>query len=381
MTLTVQCVAVGSLLCAVAAAACGGRAPEEVETETVVPVTAEPARTGSIRAVIHASGIVQPAPGADLLVIAPQPARIADLPKAEGESVQSGDLLVRFDIPSLGAEVLTKSAEVAGAEARIQNAKAAQARARELFDRGVAARKEMEDADRDLAEAEAALNQAIAGRSASQTLAERTTVRATFSGIVAKRWHNPGDLVEAAAGDPVLRVIDPDRLEVVASVPILDVARVRVGASAVLNGALDPTAGALRVVSRPAAVEPGTAAVPVRLAFVRPTALPAGAPVQMDIHAEEHVKVVLVPAEAIVREAEETAVFVVVGNKAKRRPVVTGLSDAQHVEVRSGLKVGELVITRGQAGLPDDAAIALDTAETSTSGSEKPADEKAVSEK
>jgi len=379
MTSIVRCFAVGSLLCAVAAAACGGSAPEEIETETVVPVTAEPARTGSIRAVVHTSGIVQPAPGADLLVTAPESARIAEIPQAEGDFVRSGDLLVRFDIPSLSADALAKSAEVAAAEARVENARAAQARARELFDRGVAARKEVEDADRDLAQAEAALNQARAGRGASLTLADRATVRATFNGIVAKRWHNPGDLVEAAAGDPVLRVIDPNRLEVVASVPIGDVSRVLVGASAFLSGTLPPTAGALRVVSRPAAVEPGTAAVPVRLAFVSRIALPAGTPVQVDINAEEHVKVVLVPAEAIVREAEETAVFVVVGNKAKRRPIVTGLTDAQHVEVRSGLKAGELVITHGQAGLPDDAAISLET--TETSASEKPADEKAAADK
>jgi RND family efflux transporter MFP subunit len=379
MTLIVRCFAVGSLLCAVLAAACGGSVPEEIETKTVVPVTAEPAQTGSIRAVVHTSGIVQPAPGADLLVTAPESARIAEMPKAEGDFVRSGDLLVRFDIPSLGADALAKSAEVAAAEARVENARAAQARARELFDRGVAARKEVEDADRDLAQAEAALNQARAGRGASLTLADRATVRATFNGIVAKRWHNPGDLVEAAAGDPVLRVIDPNRLEVVASVPISDVSRVLVGASAFLSGTLQPTAGALRVVSRPAAVEPGTAAVPVRLAFVSRIALPAGTPVQVDINAEEHVKVVLVPAEAIVREAEETAVFVVVGNKAKRRSIVTGLTDAQHVEVRSGLKAGELVITHGQAGLPDDAAISLET--TETSASEKPADEKAAADK
>ena len=41
----------------------------------------------------------------------------------------------------------------------------------------------------------------------------RATVRATFDGVVAKRMHNPGDLVEATSGDPVLRIIDPRRLE------------------------------------------------------------------------------------------------------------------------------------------------------------------------
>ena len=50
-----------SILFCVAAAGCGKPATEEVTTETVVPVTTEPAETGSIRAVIHATGDVNPA--------------------------------------------------------------------------------------------------------------------------------------------------------------------------------------------------------------------------------------------------------------------------------------------------------------------------------
>jgi len=40
--------------------------------------------------------------------------------------------------------------------------------------------------------------------------------------------------------------------------------------------------------------------------------------------------------------------------------VTTGLSDADSVEIVSGVEAGELVITRGQAGLADGAAISVD---------------------
>ena len=39
-----------------------------------------------------------------------------------------------------------------------------------------------------------------------------------------------------------------------------------------------------------------------------------------------------------------------------------GVADEAHVEVISGLKAGDLVITHGQAGLPDGAAITVGTA-------------------
>jgi RND family efflux transporter MFP subunit len=353
--------AVSIMLLAAALASCGKPSTEEVETETVVPVTTAPAEVGSIRAVIHATGDVNPAPNAELIVVAPEAARIAEITKAEGERVRRGEVLVRFEIPTLNAAAISKGAEVTATTARLENAKANQTRLKDLFDRGVAAHKEVEDADREVSEAQAALSQAEAEQTASQAMAGRQTVRATFDGVIVKRSHNPGDVVEAAASDPVLRVIDPARLQVDASVPIADLSRIVVGASGRLMQGRDLPPLPLKVVARPAAVEPGTAAAPVRLAFVTAHAFAVGTPVQVEIDAEEHSNVVLVPTEAIVREGEQTAVFVAAGNKATRRPVVVGIVDLQHTEIRQGIKAGEQVLVHGQAGLPDGAQITVES--------------------
>jgi len=356
----------------VAVAGCRKAAVEETESAAAVPVKVEAAETGTIRGVLHATGVVNPAPDGELIVIAPEPARIVEIPKAEGERVARGDMLVRFEIPSLQAEVQRQAAEVQRAQAALANAKANQARQRELFERGIAARKDVEDADRMVADAEAAVGQAEASRAAAITAAARTTVRAAFDGVVAKRFHNPGDLVEAAAGDPVLRVIDPRRLQVVASIPLSESPRVVVGAAGWLkSGGAGPDL-ALKVVSRPAQVEQGTATIPVRLSFAAQPNLAAGTPVQVDIDAEQHTNVVIIPAAALVREGEETAVFVAMGDKAKRVPVQIGLSDGDRIEITSGVKAGDMVIVDGQAGLPDDAKITIDTGEDEDAD-EKPA--------
>ena len=345
-------------------AGCSKPAAEETESEAPVPVKVDAASTGSIRGVLHATGIVNPAPEGELIVIAPEPARIAEIPRAEGERVAKGDVLVRFEIPSLAAEVQRQAAEVQRAQATLANARANQTRQKELFDRGIAARKDVEDADRAVADAQAGVGQAEASRAAAVTAEGRTTVRATFSGVIAKRFHNPGDLVEAAASDPVLRVIDPRRLEVVASVPLSESPRVTVGASGWMKSAVAGSPDlALKVVSRPAQVEQGTATIPVRLAFVAPPNLAAGTPVQVDIDAEQHTNVVVVPSSAITREGEETAVFVAMGDTAHRRPVQIGITDGTDTEIVSGLKAGEMVIVEGQAGLPDGAKITVDTGE------------------
>jgi len=215
-----------------------------------------------------------------------------------------------------------------------------------------------------VADAEAAVGQAEASRAAAVTAAARATVRATFNGVIAKRSHNPGDLVEPAASDPVLRVIDPRRLEVVASVPLSESSRVMIGAAGWMKAAVAGAPDlALKVVSRPAQVEPGTAAVPVRLAFVASPTLTAGTPAQVDIDAERHTNVVLVPSSAIAREGEETAVFIVMGDTAHRRLVQVGVDDGTDAEIVSGVKAGEMVIVQGQAGLPDGAKISVETGE------------------
>lgn len=340
-----------------AAAGCSRQVPEQVQSEAIVPVTVVAATRGAIRGSIAVTGTVTAAPGADQVVIAPQPARIAEIPKAEGDQVSAGDVLVRFELPALAADVASRGADLARAHARLQNARAAQTRAQDLFDRGVAARKEVEDADRNLAEAHADVAAAQATLGAAQTSAGLSVVRARFSGVVAKRYHNAGELVDATAADPVIRIVDPKRLEITASVPIPDVPRIKMGAAGRMaapggGGEID-----LKVISRPAAVDRGTGAVPIRLAFAGVDIAPVGTPVLITIDTEEHKNVVRIPAAAVLREGQETAVLVAMGEKAQRKAVTLGLDDGEQIEIKTGIAAGDMVIVKGQAGLPDGARI------------------------
>jgi multidrug efflux pump subunit AcrA (membrane-fusion protein) len=52
-------------------------------------------------------------------------------------------------------------------------------------------------------------------------------------------------------------------------------------------------------------------------------------------------------------------VVVAAGSIAQRRPVVTGLMDGQQIEIRSGLKAGELIITQGHSSLRDGTPISV----------------------
>jgi RND family efflux transporter MFP subunit len=307
---------------------------------------------------VSASGIVSAAPGADWVITAPEPARIVELPKAEGDRVKPGDLLVRFEIPARTTDVATQRAAVEQARARVENAQASVKRLTTLFEHGVAAQKELEDAKQTLAEAQAALAQAEAGTQAAAVLASRSIVRARFAGVVAKRAHNPGDMVEATSADVILRVIDPTKLQVVAAVPIPDLARVQVGRPTriLVPGSDEPEAG--KVLTRPAAVEPTGVSADVRISFNEATKLAVGTPVRVEIVAEQRPNAIAVPVDAIIHEDEDAFVMVAgADNKAHKRKVTIGLTTPKLAEITGGLKAGDAIIVQGQQGLPDGAAI------------------------
>ena len=87
-------------------AGCRRAAPQETDEEPPVPVLAEPVRIGTIRATVSATGIVTSLPGATFSVVAMQPARIAEITKNVGDAVKSGEILVRFEFPSLRAQTV-----------------------------------------------------------------------------------------------------------------------------------------------------------------------------------------------------------------------------------------------------------------------------------
>jgi membrane fusion protein, multidrug efflux system len=338
--------------------ACRHQPVEELETKAAAPVKTMTVAPQNFEAVVAATGVVAAAPGADWSITAPESARIVELPKAEGDRVKPGDLLVRFEIPSLQTDVATRRAEVQQAQARVDNGQANVTRLTTLVEHGVAAQKELEDARRELAEARAALGQAESASRNAGVLESRTVVRARFAGVVAKRNHNPGDMVEASASDVILRVIDPSRLQVVAAVPIPDLARVQVGRPVriVVPGDAPPEEG--KVLTRPAAVDPTGVSADVRIAFNGPTRVAAGTPVRVEIIAEQHPNVLAVPVDAVLHE-DEAAYVMVAGadQKAHKRKVDVGLTTPKLAEIVGGLKPGDAVIVQGQQELPDGAAI------------------------
>jgi membrane fusion protein (multidrug efflux system) len=81
--------------------------------------------------------------------------------------------------------------------------------------------------------------------------------------------------------------------------------------------------------------------------------------VTVDVLREARPSALLVPRQAVIRELQETYVYVAEGTQARKRTVSVGLEEGDRLEVTAGLQQGEKVITSGQGGLRDQSPIAV----------------------
>ncbi len=338
---------------------CNKKEVETVETAGPLSVKAETVKLDTLTASVTVTGTVSPSPGADWTITAPEAGRIAELAKAEGDAVKEGDLLVRFEVPSLVSDVAKSEAEVAQANARLTIAKSNAARLAGLFERGIASQRESDEAKREQQDAEAALGQAQSGRQAAGILSARTVIRARFAGVIAKRWHNAGDQVEA--GGTVLRVIDPSRLEILASVPVAQLSLVGPGHAAHVFNPADASVIEGTVITVPPLVDASAATGDVRVTLPKAAHLTAGTPVQLEIMSDERKNVMVIPTSAVLHEGADAYVMVAgTDGKAHRKSIVVGLVSHERTQVASGLAVGDNVILAGPEPIPDGASITIE---------------------
>ena len=248
MTLVVA----GSML----AAACGGDDTPAYEASGVVGVTTAVVQLGGLRDVASVPGLIVASAAADLTVYAQESAEIAELPKKVNDPVAIGDVLVRFDIASLTQELAALQLEVIEATSRLDRAKSDLTRQASLFERGITSRNAHDAARLEQSAAESHLGITKARLEALQTGQNRAVVRATFPGLVLEVWHQEGDPVRPDSSDPILRVVDPTRVQVAVQLPVSQLARIVPGQTATVRaiaGAMDEAA---TVVAKSQGVDP-----------------------------------------------------------------------------------------------------------------------------
>lgn len=337
---------------------CGGKSEPAAEDVRPFGVNVHVVRAELIRDVASASGTVVPSTSGDWTIYAPEGATVAELPKGETDAVAVGDVLVRFDIASLTQEVAARQLAVTEANSRAERAKTELTRLSGLVDRGLVPRNSYEAARAEQTSANSILGQAIAQLESAKAEETRATVRARFAGVVLKVWHMAGDTVRNDGTDPILRVIDPTRVQVAIQLPVAQLARVLPGQTAVIRpiAATEPLAGT--VVFKPATTDPNAPTGEVRIAFNDPATVPLDTPASVEILLDQRADALTVPVEAVLKEAATSYVMVAGDDqRAHRRTIQTGLVTRTVAQVVDGLAAGDRVIVGNVADVADGTAI------------------------
>ena len=349
-------------LAVVAVGAAGGcrRAEPEDTSERPVGVTVQPVRVETLRDVAMASGTVVPATASDWTVYAQEAAEIVELPRKEQDQVATGDLLVRFEIPSLTQELAARELAVGEATARAERAKAEETRITQLFEKGIASRQMYDNARIELTAAESQRGQAMSQLEASKLDATRATVRARFPGTVVKVWRTVGESVRGGLVDPILQVVDTTRLQVAIELPIAQLARIVVGQAATVRAIAGDEVLAATVAQKANVIDPAAPTGQVRLSFNEPNTLPAESPVSAEILIDQRTSAMIIPSSALQKDSLSSYVMVAgEDQRAHRQDVVLGLATRDFTQVMSGVKTGDRLIVGGLSDVSEGTLISF----------------------
>ncbi len=322
----------------------------------VVEVTVTRVARAEINQTLAVSGTIAALPNQDVRVSALVQGRITAMMVAEGDHVTQGQALAKVDDHSYLDQVRQAEASVEQARASLENARLNRTRNEDLFKRGIAARKELEDARTQESVSAAALNQVEASLAIARLQVARTEVRSPLSGTVVKRFTSAGEQVDGTSGQPLFEVANLREAELYGNVPAVYLGRIHVGEQLVISTEAFPGRKfAGRVVAISPAVDPSTNVGLVRIRIPNDAGLlRLGMFLGAQVPLETHPHALTLPASAIYRDPQgQPRVYRVNGDAAEAVAVKLGVDAQDRVEILTGVKEGETVILTGGYGLGD----------------------------
>ncbi|HKW99446.1 MAG TPA: efflux RND transporter periplasmic adaptor subunit [Bryobacteraceae bacterium] len=383
---------------------------EEKEAEPVVPVEVTAARLDSIRHIVSADAVLWPRNQASVTPKVSAPVKKFYVNR--GDHVKEGQLLAVLENRDLQAAAqeskwlyeqaqanykVTSAATVpeqmisaqSGLDAAKQALDAAQKvlESREkLFREGALARRQVDEAQVAYAQARSQYETAKQHLAALQSVSREeqikvaaaqadaakahyqgaeaqlgyTEVRSPITGVITDRSVYEGEM--ANAGTPLLTLMDVSRIVARANIPQDQAADLKVGNAAMVApaGGTDPIAGKVTVVSP--AVDPNSTTLQVWVEIPNSgEGLRPGTSVRVSIVASTIKNALVVPPAALLPNAEGETTVMVVGadSKAHEHKVEIGVREPDKVQILSGVKPGDQVITVGGVGLEDNAQVTI----------------------
>jgi RND family efflux transporter MFP subunit len=186
-------------------------------------------------------------------------------------------------------------------------------------------------------------------------------IRSPVGGVVADRSLYPGEM--AAAGTPLLTVMDISQVIARAHIPQPEATLLKVGDKATITapGEDSPVGGRITVVSP--ALDPNSTTIEVWVQAKNPAQhLKPGTSVKVSMLAQTVPDALVIPAAGLLTAQDGTTSVMVVGadNRAHQKNVRVGIRQGEQVQIVEGLQAGERLVASGAYGLPDNTKIQVE---------------------
>ena len=276
-----------------------------------------------------------------------------------GDKVKAGQVLMTIDSPELGSAL----ADARKAYADLQLKNKAFERNSLLLAGGVIARKDLETSQSDLAQAiaeEQRANARLKNLGAQRNADESFMLRAPIAGVVVDRQVNPSSEVRPDAPAPLFIITNPEHLWASIDMPERDLAKVVPGQKlAIQVDAYPDEIFSGNIDSIGVMVDPATRRINVRCTVQSRGKLKPEMYAQISPLNTQNIKVIRLANTALITEGLYSYVFVEVSpNHFKKRRVSLNSQEREFATVKTGLSVGERVITSGAFLLNSELAVA-----------------------
>ena len=324
---------------------CGGKSKNENDvndktqyTDTI-SVEAQTVKTGELSTTKTFSGTLEGEEQAN--IIAKIPERIMKINVKVGNYVKSGDILFELD----------KS----GAQSQFYQAQAAYLNAQKNFERM-----------QNLLKEGAVSQQAFDGTQTQYEVAKanfdaaRSTVEITspLSGIVTAINVNIGDLANPAM--PLATVANIGRMKAKFNVGELDVPSFFVGQSVEIYSEIKSDivqTGKVFQLSKSANVQSRTFEMQAIFPNTSDKWFKPGMFCRVKVNMTTQKNALTIPMAALVKTDKTDGVYTINGDQAQFQPIETGITDGTLVEVKSGLKEGDKIVTLGMSNLKNGTVV------------------------
>jgi membrane fusion protein (multidrug efflux system) len=283
---------------------------------------------------------------------------VEQLTLREGQDVREGEVIARVDTRNLQAQYDRELAAVEKARAELELARLNRDKNRTLLEQKFISQNTFEQTESAYASSLASFRLAEAQARVARINLEDAVIRAPFSGTIARRLVQPGEMVSPDSA--IVTLVDLQQMVLEAAVPAAEIPAVRVGQKVRFRvGGFGDRIFEGEVQRINPVTADNSRAIPIYISVPNPDqALKGGMFAQGELMLSSMEPVLAVPKRAVREEAGASYVYVLRDEKIVRTSVKLG---ARHegepfVEVREGLRAGDRVIV---ADIGDDKAGAV----------------------